>query len=457
MNITALNRTLRMALALAIVLAGCSSSESSARKAAPKSSPGSTSAKGAVTPNWTPQTQHASDGDAPAVPMPEGTPRPYGPSPIATADPAFYDLEGLAPKGPLGTVLRREVASPLVGSLAGFEGERVLYSSTTGEGTPTIVSGMIIRPNGPTPPGGWPIAAWAHGTTGIADRCAPSSRGDLFYEIYAAEAKVALDAGYVVAATDYIGLGTQGVHTYLKTDDLGRATIDMVRAAHRENVFAKTRSQWIAFGHSEGGQAVLAADAMVPTYAKGLEYLGGISASPSVFLEKVAAAGLSIPDRGYIGLLLEARAVTDPRVDPGTILGPKALERRSLLTRGCWEDAVPGFSDMTFSEFISDPEIGALLTESAAPWVKVDPTQGTGPLMIVNGTEDESAIFALTEQWVQEHCDAGFVTTFYPVTGSRHDEVLAKTATEVTQFLKDRREGVPPPTSCQTITIPANG
>ena len=34
--------------------------------------------------------------------------------------------------------------------------------------------GVVVTPTGEPPPGGWPIIAWAHGTTGVDRRCAPS-------------------------------------------------------------------------------------------------------------------------------------------------------------------------------------------------------------------------------------------------------------------------------------------
>ena len=33
---------------------------------------------------------------------------------------------------------------------------------------------LVFVPNKPQPANGWPIVVWAHGTTGVADKCAPS-------------------------------------------------------------------------------------------------------------------------------------------------------------------------------------------------------------------------------------------------------------------------------------------
>ena len=51
---------------------------------------------------------------------------------------------------------------------------RILYRSTGLNGEPILVSGAIVFPVGPPPASGRPVIAWAHPTTGVADKCAPS-------------------------------------------------------------------------------------------------------------------------------------------------------------------------------------------------------------------------------------------------------------------------------------------
>ncbi len=73
--------------------------------------------------------------------------------------------------------------------------------------------GLRDAPRGKPPKHGWPVVSWAHGTTGIADACAPSRDPKGPYTFYAAKQFGAwLKAGYAVANTDYEGLGTPGVH-----------------------------------------------------------------------------------------------------------------------------------------------------------------------------------------------------------------------------------------------------
>ena len=68
-----------------------------------------------------------------------------------------------------GLVLSRPVISKVAA--------RVSYWSTGPNGVPMLSSAALFVPTGTPPPGGWPIVARAHGTTGLGDECAPSRTG----------------------------------------------------------------------------------------------------------------------------------------------------------------------------------------------------------------------------------------------------------------------------------------
>jgi hypothetical protein len=141
----------------------------------------------------------------------------------------FYAVPSPLPKGPPGTLIRKEL---IVGLYPGAKSYRVLYKSTGSDGRPTAVSGLVVVPEGPAPAGGRKVIAFTHGIVGVARYCAPSlRRGDIGRVIDGLG--VLLAAGYVVAASDYTGLGTPGRAPFL----LGRVeamnALDSVRAAHR--------------------------------------------------------------------------------------------------------------------------------------------------------------------------------------------------------------------------------
>jgi hypothetical protein len=128
--------------------------------------------------------------------------------------------------GPPGSIIRTESMAGAPDNAAAY---RVLYRSVGLHDEPIAVSGVIVIPTGPEPPGGRPIVAWAHPTTGIVPRCAPSRALFAFQQIQGLRPMV--DRGYVVAATDYPGLGTAGPHPYLVGTSEARAVLDSVRAA----------------------------------------------------------------------------------------------------------------------------------------------------------------------------------------------------------------------------------
>jgi alpha-beta hydrolase superfamily lysophospholipase len=385
------------------------------------------------------------------VPLPDA-PRPYGPSPDATADPAFYDVTSLdaaavASAGP-GTVLRSEPVE-LSGPLEGASGWRILYRSTTAEGDPAVVSGMLLLPEGPAPPGGRPTAAWAHGTTGIADRCAPSATGNLFYDDYGAQGRRLLDQGFVVTATDYHGLGTPGVHSYHHSEELALATIDSIAAAHHFDELGPLAPEWVVVGHSEGGLAALAVDERAAGALANLDYRGAVVAAPSAQLGSVAPLMFAVSEgRGYGALLLEAAAELEPRLDPAVALQPEAAAREALLTHGCWEEAVPGFDDFDAAQMLASPEVADLLAEELDDWGSADPQAALGPLLVVHGEVDEALPPALSAQLVDELCAAGVAVDLRTYPGAGHDGVLEASGDAAAAWLAARLAGDDPPSSC---------
>lgn len=189
---------------------------------------------------------------------------------------AFYLWQDVLPATP-GSMLREEPLSPTQSQAAASENLRILYTSTNGVGghdRMVAVSGALYLPDGTMPGGGWPIVAWAHGTTGIADVCAPSWRGQSRRD------QVYLDAwlshGFAVVATDYEGLGTPGIHPYLLWRPEGYGVLDAVRAAlHRHP--QQLRNQVVVVGQSQGSGAALGATFLSPTYAPELHVLGTVA------------------------------------------------------------------------------------------------------------------------------------------------------------------------------------
>nr|WP_246461987.1 lipase family protein [Nocardia transvalensis] len=95
-----------------------------------------------------------------------------------------------------------------------------------------------------------------------------------------------LAAGFVVAATDYEGLGTTEPHPYLDGEAIADDIIDIVRAVHEMDVAVDNRT--VIAGFSQGGHGSLFAAALCTAYAPELDLLGTVSLAPPIrFLDFV--------------------------------------------------------------------------------------------------------------------------------------------------------------------------
>lgn len=173
----------------------------------------------------------------------------------------------------------------------GVAGESVMmtYKMLGIQNKEVQATSLVFTPNTAPPVSGWPIVVWAHGTTGVADQCAPS-RSALNPYIQQMITGF-LNAGYVVVAPDYEGLGEPGgkeLHPFLDVKSEAYSITDAVVAA-RSYLGAKTSRQWVAVGHSQGGQAALGA-AQYASRAK-LEYKGTVAVAPASNLQLILVGG----------------------------------------------------------------------------------------------------------------------------------------------------------------------
>ncbi|WP_391485715.1 alpha/beta hydrolase [Acinetobacter pittii] len=205
--------------------------------------------------------------------------------------------DGSAPTNPSGTPTNN-IQNPVVkveaytstnlGTVAA-ESSILTYKMLGQSGQEVQATSLVFTPNTPPPVGGWPIVVWAHGTTGVADACAPSkaalteSTKDLISKLLA--------AGYVVVAPDYEGLGTSGIHPFLNVKSEAFSITDAVVAARnylsQRNLL--TSKKWLTIGHSQGGHAALGA-AQYASRAQ-LDYKGTVAVAPACNLGFILVAG----------------------------------------------------------------------------------------------------------------------------------------------------------------------
>lgn len=196
---------------------------------------------------------------------------------------AFYDPPpGHA--GAPGTLLRHE---PFARGLpGGARAWRILYTTTRADGAPAVASGLVVVPD-PRPEGALPVIAWAHGTTGVARRSAPSLLDDPFGSGAMPDPDAVVARGWAIVATDYIGLGTAASHAYLVGPEAAHAVLDAVRAA-RALEAAGPLGPTVAWGHSQGGGVALWTGLEAPAYAPDVPLDGVAALSPASDLPGLA-------------------------------------------------------------------------------------------------------------------------------------------------------------------------
>src|SRR3954453_7971858 len=196
--------------------------------------------------------------------------------PKGPAGTAFYTPSGAVPSKHGSPIWQRKLTGPAVLKSA-KSNTLLLYSSTSTGGKAVPVSGTVSVPKGKAPKGGWPVVSWAHGTTGIADVCAPSIIGmPATYD--QPLMNTWLKAGYAVVRTDYEGLGTPGEHPYLIGVSEGRSVLDMVRAARKLD--GSIGKRVVIAGHSQGGQSALFAGSLAKKWTPELTLRGTLAFAP---------------------------------------------------------------------------------------------------------------------------------------------------------------------------------
>jgi pimeloyl-ACP methyl ester carboxylesterase len=277
----------------------------------------------------------------------------------------------------------------------------LLYRSTSLRGKAIGVSGFVMLPKGKPPKDGWPVVSWAHGTSGIADPCAPSRDPKGPYTFYAAEQFSAwLRAGYAIANTDYEGLGTPGVHPYLVGRSEGRGVVDIVRASRQLD--GRLARRYVIAGHSQGGHAALFAAALAPKRAPELRLRGVAAYAPASHLDVLSRAlpsftspsGLS----GLAALIARGLSSVYPQIEPSQIASDGALALLPLVDKVCLVElnSASAFGGIAPADLVrpgADLEPLHEILERQNPDLKI-----TVPILLAQGLTDTTVLPFLTNQ-----------------------------------------------------------
>ena len=352
----------------------------------------------------------------------------------------------LAVPAPAATLMS---ATPLPGAPPGASAFAIRYASIDFRGRPNTVTGVLIEPTGPiTAPR--PIVAWAHGTTGIGEACAPSGAPTRFSQIPALADMIA--RGWVVVATDYAGLGSPGPHPYLVADATAHAVLDSVRAA-RDHAPTRAGTSFALWGLSQGGHAALVSAERARAYAPELTLVGTAAAAPPTDLQANFAAGGKATTRGIL-IAFASASWSQVYGAPLATLGPphtvRLIQRLSHVCAlgqgaklGTMIGAVAlGHQLRRVDVAHLDPWAGLLRRNSA------DPRAATAaPLLIAQSARDQVVSAPITRTYARAACDAGARLRWVPVEGE-HATTAEHAARASVYWLADRFAAKAAPSDC---------
>ncbi len=366
---------------------------------------------------------------------------------------AFYDPPVPLPAAAPGTLIRSQ-------SFAGYDlpkgatAVRILYHSRALNGDDIAVSGVVLIPGGEPPPGGWPLIAWAHGTSGVAPMCAPSLMKDVEYGDEGLMPMVA--AGFAVAATDYAGLGAPGQHAYLNKIPQASDVIYSVPAA-RQAVHSLGK-EWVVIGHSQGGMAVWGV-AEREASLRDPTYVGGVSVAGYMDTEAWASEGVAPDPETAMYWPMEAFGikVSYPSFDVARMLTPAGLSvYEEITTKGCdYRDyfvaKALGPKPLAYPNWAAAPEARHYLQDSQSADKPI-----AGPLLEIAGDDDKSVLFPSLRRSVTHACHIGLPIEFRHRAGLDHDPLMYQMTPEILRWARARLDHEPWTGNCPT-TSPGAG
>jgi pimeloyl-ACP methyl ester carboxylesterase len=314
--------------------------------------------------------------------------------------------------------------------------KRVSYLSTDVRGASITVTGLVITPKLNRK---FKTVAWGHGTTGLADRCAPSAHKDVFWPEARAAVIELLRRGWTVAAADYPGLGTSAAHPYLVGGAAARTMIDSVKAAR--NLDSALGTQYAVDGHSQGGQGALFAGELAPSYDGALVLRGVATVAPVSNVDLLAPEIPGTPNQGYLVMGLYGLSVVDSTVNPATLLAARARQLAPVLQTDCLPKILSTYAPLTAAELLVNGALPATVVAKLARWDNPAQAPSSAPILIVQGTTDEAVPASITEYLVEQLRAYAQPVTYVPVQGADHEQAVFASTTLVADWIAARFGG----------------
>lgn len=410
-----MNRLFVLLAALAFVAAACSDAEPSLPPATAAAEAATTTTAQAAAPTTTAPAAATTEASAPTT------------TEAPPAEPAAGDLVSAEPVD--------------AGDLDGW---RITYLSTGIGGDLVEVSGLVFAP--PGVPAGSPIVSWAHGTTGVADVCAPSSIHPVGSEI----PMVIAAAGHIVAATDYEGLGTPGVHPYLVGESEGRSTLDIVRAVRQMDLGAGDR--YLVWGLSQGGHAALWAGQLAASYAPELDLAGVVAAAPATDINRLMDT-IGTTAQGFAVMAAYAMAANYDDLDLEDYFSTEAIDRMGVVEEACLGAVFEAFFELEAAAMLNPSGWDGIKPVGPLAEVLAANQAGGAPIadasvLFVQGWADAVVPSELVRDLHGAYCSGGTQVTLEVYPNGGHVDTTFTSMDDTLGWVADRLDGVAEPHGC---------
>lgn len=366
----------------------------------------------------------------------------------AEKDLSFYNVTAADLAGKPGTLIRYE---PLhLFSVYRAKAYRILYRTSDMHGRTIASSGMVVVSDFGPPTKS--IVAWAHPTTGVTRKCAPSMRESPIDAI--AGITDLIVEGVTVVATDYPGLGTGGVTPYLSGIGEAHAVLDSVKAIANVDVF-QAGHHFALYGYSQGGHAALFAAALAKRYAPDHPLVGVAVAAPATELGVLLDDDVATTDGKILGamaLLSWSRLYgvpLEPLVTPHVVKIMELIDSHCVDSVGSAIKALEaeqpmGAKFLNFDPNEREPWKGLLAANS------VDPRSIRMPVFIAQGLNDQIVIPAVTERFAAALCKEGNPVMLDLIKNADHGLAAKDSFHQAVRWIGERLNGKPAPSNCRS-------
>lgn len=267
-----------------------------------------------------------------------------------------------APIPAAGTLLEVVSLDPALSVAGAAHAYRILYSTVDQHDSPAVSTAVVFIPHGQPPAGGWPTIAWAHGTVGLGDDCAPSAQPrsgrDNEYLTHW------LDQGYALVGSDYAGLGTPGLMSYLNSVATAHSVVDSVIAMHHMDL--PLSPKWAIVGQSQGGGAAVNSARWATEFSRGtgLDYRGVVATGTPFNVESIikqAGPDMALPPNlgpaanSYTGYILAGLREARPDLDIDSVLTPAGRDAVNEAETLCKPQLDQQLAGMTPTGFFRAP------------------------------------------------------------------------------------------------------